>query len=174
MTEDDRVGCVPRSRRVLPLPNLPQTRLNSPLGKTIFRSVNMNFVFGVAEALDTALALAVPERARSCGQVTVALWNAIGGGFSPSGGTAATSADWRYFSMRRRETKDCKGLSQTHAYDFAGTYLKHIDQSFGKGVQCEFHFGEDYQIRLALDSLGIVPKTHQQPTVAILSIRCVP
>jgi hypothetical protein len=53
----------------------------------------MNFVFGVAEALDTALALALPERARSCGQVTVAPWNAIGGGFSPSGETAATSAD---------------------------------------------------------------------------------
>ena len=125
----------------------------------------MNFVFGVAEALDTALALAVPERAR--GQVTVALWNAIGGGFSPSGGTAATSADWRYFSMRRRETKDCKGLSQTHEHNFAGTYLKHIDQCFGKGVKCEFHFGEDYQIRLDLNSLGIVSKTYQRPTVAI-------
>jgi hypothetical protein len=72
----------------------------------MLRSVNMNFVFGVAETLETALALAVPERARSCGQVTVAPWNAIGGGSSPSRGTEATSADWRYFSMRRRETKD--------------------------------------------------------------------
>ena len=52
----------------------------------------MNFVFGVAETLETALALAVPERARSCGQVTVAQWNAIGVGFSPSRGTEATSA----------------------------------------------------------------------------------
>jgi hypothetical protein len=45
-----------------------------------------------------------------------------------------------------------------------GTYLKHIDQCFRKGVQGEFHFGEDYQIRLALDSLGIIFKTHQRPT----------
>jgi len=44
-----------------------------------------------------------------------------------------------------------QGNEQTHEYNFAGTYLKHIDQCFGKGVQCEFHFGEDYQIRLALN-----------------------
>ena len=77
----------------MPLPNLPQTRLNSPLGKMIFRSVNVNFVFGVADTLDPALALAEPERARSCGHVTVAPWNAIGGEFSLRGGTGATSAE---------------------------------------------------------------------------------
>lgn len=79
----------------MPLPNLPQIRLNSPLGKTIFRSVNMNFVLGVAETLDAALALAMPEpeRARSCGHVTVAPCNAIGGEFSLRGGTGATSAE---------------------------------------------------------------------------------
>jgi hypothetical protein len=63
------------------------------LGKTIFRSVNMNFVFGVVDTLDIVLALELPERARSCGHVTVAPWNAIGGEFSPSGGTGATSAE---------------------------------------------------------------------------------
>jgi hypothetical protein len=79
----------------LPLPNLPQTRLNSPLGKMIFRSVNMNFVFGVADTLGAALALAEPEpeRERSCGHVTVAPWNAIGGELSVRGGTGATSAE---------------------------------------------------------------------------------
>ena len=79
----------------MPLPNLPQIRLNSPLGKTIFRSVNMNFVLGVAETLDAALALAMPEpeRARSCGHVTVAPCNAIGGESSLRGGTGATSAE---------------------------------------------------------------------------------
>ena len=56
------------------------------MGKSIFKSVNINFVLGVVETLDMALVLAVPERARSCGQVTVAPWNATGGGFSPSGG----------------------------------------------------------------------------------------
>jgi hypothetical protein len=78
----------------LPLPNLPQTRLNSPFGKMIFRSVNMNFVFGVAGTLGATLALAVPEteRARSCGHVTVAPWNAIGGELSLRGGTGSTSA----------------------------------------------------------------------------------
>jgi hypothetical protein len=93
----------------LPLPNLPQTRLNSPLGKMIFRSVSMNFVLGVAVTLDAALALAVPERARSCGHVTVAPWNAIGGELALRGGTEPTSAERRYFSIRRRETKDCNG-----------------------------------------------------------------
>ncbi|SRR6266404_2344822 len=83
---------VPRSSRVLPLPSLPQTRVNSPLGKTILRSINMNFIFGVDDALDAVLAVAVPERARSCGHVTVAPWNAIGEDFAPSGGTGATSA----------------------------------------------------------------------------------
>jgi hypothetical protein len=60
----------------------------------IFRSVNMNFVFGVADTLE-ALALAVPEpeRARSCGHVTVAPWKAIGGELSLRGGTGATSAE---------------------------------------------------------------------------------
>lgn len=79
----------------MPLPNLPQTRLNSPLGKTIFRSVNTNFVFGVDGTLDAALALAEPEpeRARSCGHVTVAPCSAIGGEFSLKGGTGATSAE---------------------------------------------------------------------------------
>jgi hypothetical protein len=77
----------------LPLPNLPQTRLNSPLGKTIFRSVSMNFVFGVADTLDATLALAEPERARSCGHVTVAPWNVIGRESSLRGGTGATSAE---------------------------------------------------------------------------------
>ena len=77
----------------------------------IFRSANVNFVFGVAGTLDEALALAVPEteRARSCGHVTVAPWNAIGGELSLRAETGATSAEWRYFSIRRRETKDCKG-----------------------------------------------------------------
>ncbi len=52
----------------------------------------MNLVFGVDDALDTVLAVVVPERARSCGHVTVAPWKAIGEGFPPSGGTGATSA----------------------------------------------------------------------------------
>lgn len=77
----------------MPLPNLPQTRLNSPFGKMIFRSVNMNLVLGVADTLDAALALAVPKRARSCGHVTVAPWNAIGGELSLRGGTGETSAE---------------------------------------------------------------------------------
>lgn len=79
----------------MPLPNLPQTRLNSPLGKMIFRSVNVNFVLGVDDTLDPALALAVPEpeRARSCGHVTVAPWKAIGGELSLRGETGATSAE---------------------------------------------------------------------------------
>jgi hypothetical protein len=34
-------------------------------------SVNMNLVLGVVDALDTSLALAVPERARSLGHVIV-------------------------------------------------------------------------------------------------------
>ena len=60
----------------------------------ISRSVNMNFVFGVAGTLDVVLALVVPgpERAWSCGHVTVAPWNAIGGELSLRGGTGATSA----------------------------------------------------------------------------------
>ena len=113
----------------MPLPNFPQTRLNSPLGKMIFRSVNMNFDFGVADTLDPALALAVPERecARSCGHVTVAPWNAIGDEHSLRGGTGATSAELRYFSIRRRETKDYSGNGQTRGHDFARTYLKHAD-----------------------------------------------
>ena len=45
----------------MPLPNLPQTRLSSPFGKVIFRSVNMNFVLGVAGTLDAALVPAVLE-----------------------------------------------------------------------------------------------------------------
>lgn len=53
----------------------------------------MNFILGVADTLGTALALAVPERARSRGHVTVAPWNAIGGEFSRIGGTGATSAE---------------------------------------------------------------------------------
>jgi hypothetical protein len=53
----------------------------------------MNFVLGVPDTLDIALALAEPERARLWGHVTVAPWNAIGGGFSPIGGTGATSAE---------------------------------------------------------------------------------
>jgi len=89
----------------------------------------MNFVFGVADTLGAALALMVPEpeRARSCGHVTVAPWNAIGGELSLRGGTGATSAEWRYFSIRRRETKDCNGNGQTRGHDFAKTYLKHVD-----------------------------------------------
>jgi hypothetical protein len=55
----------------------------------------MNFVFGVADTLDAAIALAVPEPERtwSCGHVTVAPWNAIGGELSLRGGTGATSAE---------------------------------------------------------------------------------
>jgi hypothetical protein len=55
----------------------------------------MNFVFGVADTLDPAPAPAVPEpeRARSCGHVTVVPWNAIGGELSLRGGTGATSAE---------------------------------------------------------------------------------
>ena len=54
----------------------------------------MNFVFGVAGTLGATLALAVPEteRARSCGHVTVAPWNAIDGELSLRGGTGSTSA----------------------------------------------------------------------------------
>ena len=54
----------------------------------------MNFVFGVAGTLNAALALVRPgpERAWSCGHVTVAPWNAIGGELSLKGGTGATSA----------------------------------------------------------------------------------
>jgi hypothetical protein len=111
----------------LPLPNLPQTRLSSPLGKVIFRSDNVNFVLGVAGTLDAALASAVLERTRSCGQVTVAPWNAIDGELSLRGGTGATSAELRYFSIRRRETKDCKENEQTRGRDFSRTYLKHVD-----------------------------------------------
>ena len=58
----------------------------------MLRSINMNFVFGVDVVLDTVLAVAVPDRARSCGQVTVAPWKEIGEGFPLSGGTGATSA----------------------------------------------------------------------------------
>ena len=151
----------------MPLPNLPQTRLSSPLGKVIFRSVNMNFVLGVAGTLDAALASVVLERARSCGQVTVAPWNAIGGELSLRGGTGATSAELRYFSIRRRETKDCKGTEQARRCDFTKTYLKHVDQSFGKCVQCKFHLGEDCEIRLDLSPFAFVCKPYQQPTTTV-------
>jgi hypothetical protein len=89
----------------------------------------MNLVIGVVGTLDAALALAVPKRARSCGHVTVAPCNAIGGELSLRGGTGATSAELRYFSIRRRETKDCKRNEQTRRRDFARTlaYLKHVD-----------------------------------------------
>jgi hypothetical protein len=123
-----------------------------------FRSVNVNFVFGVAGTLDAALVLAVPERARSCGQVTVAPWNAIGGELSLRGGTGLTSAELRYFSIRRRETKDCNGNGQTREHDFPKTYLKHVDQCFRECVQCIFHLGEDYQIILNLILLALSPK----------------
>jgi len=105
----------------------------------------MNFVLGVADTLDTALAPAELERARSCGHVTVAPWNAIGGRSSPIGGTGATSAELRYFSRRRRETKDCKGVRRAVGHGSVGTYLKHVDQGFRKRIQCEFHLGKDYQ-----------------------------
>jgi hypothetical protein len=58
----------------------------------MLRSINMNFVFGVDDTLDTVLAVAVPDRPRSCGHVTVAPWKAIGEEFPPSGGTGETSA----------------------------------------------------------------------------------
>ena len=115
----------------------------------------MNFVLGVAGTLDAALASVVLERARSCGQVTVAPWNAIGGELSLRGGTGATSAELRYFSIRRRETKDCKGNEQARRCNFTRTYLKHVDQSFGKCVQCKFHLGEDCEIRLDLSPFAL-------------------
>lgn len=103
----------------------------------------MNFVLGVADTLDGALALAEPERARSCAHVTVAPWNVIGGELSLRGGTGAISAERRYFSIRRSETKDYNGNGQTGGIAFARTYLKHVDQCFGECVQCIFHLGEN-------------------------------
>lgn len=58
----------------------------------MLRSINMNFVFGVDDTLDTVLAVVMPERPRSCGHATVAPWKAIGEVFPLSGGTGETSA----------------------------------------------------------------------------------
>jgi hypothetical protein len=57
----------------------------------MLRSINMNFVFGVDDTLDTELAVAESERPRSCGHAIVAPWKAMGEEFPLSGGTGATS-----------------------------------------------------------------------------------
>ena len=59
-------------------------------------------VDGVLPADGVALA----PRTRSCGHVIVAFCSAIACDCRLSGSTAATSAPWRYFSMRRMETRD--------------------------------------------------------------------
>ena len=67
------------------------------------RSIKTNLVFGVPATEEALLA----ERARSCGQVTVALCKAMVLSCSSAGGTAETSAPMRYFSIRRREMALC-------------------------------------------------------------------
>jgi hypothetical protein len=44
--------------------------------------------------------------------------------------------------------KTARGMSRLED-ELTGTYLKHVDQRFGKRIQCKFHLGEDYQIILA-------------------------
>jgi len=77
--------------------------------------------------------------------------------------------NWRRILAKRRDKSDFSGLKiffdasegnerlqgngQTEGHGFARTYLKHIDQRFGKRVQREFHLGENYRIRLALSFL---------------------
>lgn len=92
-----------KRRRVFPDPNFPQMSDNSCCGNVMERSINTNLVLGVEAAEEVVLA----ERARSCGQVTVAFCKAIVLSCSSAGGTDETSAPMRYFSIRRRETTLC-------------------------------------------------------------------
>lgn len=87
---------------VFPDPSFPQIRESSPCGKWRDRSTRRNLCFGVDATEDAWLPVA-----RSCGQVAVHDWNATVFDWLASGGTAFTSALFRYFSMRRSETKPC-------------------------------------------------------------------
>ena len=89
-----------KRRSVFPDPNFPQISDSSPCGNVIERSIRTNLVLGVVAAEEALLA----ERARSCGQVTVAFCKAMVLSCSSAGGTGETSAPMRYFSIRRSET----------------------------------------------------------------------
>lgn len=89
------------NNRLLPLPSVPQMSESLPIGKLRVKSTNTNFFRGV----DAADGVLLPRWERSCGQVTVADWRAIVWVWCESGGIIATSAPYRYFSIRRSETK---------------------------------------------------------------------
>lgn len=116
-----------KRRRVFPDPNFPQISDSSPGGNVIERSIKINLVLGVVATEEALLA----ERARSCGQVTVAFCKAMVLSCSSAGGTDETSAPMRYFSIRRRDTTPC-GLRVRSRERILGalSYLQHIDQGF--------------------------------------------
>ncbi len=89
-----------KSIRVFPDPNLPQISESSPCGNLSERSTKRNFCLGVGAAEAPRLATVL-----SCGQVAVQDWNATVFDCWSRGGTASTSALFRYFSIRLNETK---------------------------------------------------------------------
>jgi hypothetical protein len=89
---------LPNNMSVFPDPSLPQISESSPSGKFSVMSTSINLCLGV----DAADGAALPER--SCGHVAVQDWKAIVCDWCSMGGTGATSAPLRYFSMRRMET----------------------------------------------------------------------
>lgn len=107
----------------------------------IQRSIKTNLALGV-EAVEEAL---LAERARSCGQVTVAFCKAMVLSCSSAGGTDETSAPRRYFSIRRRETMLCDPSVRCWKQVLeAGSYLQHIYQGLRDRVQRELHLVKDF------------------------------
>lgn len=96
---DYKIGLgIPNNINVFPDPSLPQISESSPSGKVSVKSMSMNLCLGV-DAVDDAALLEC-----SCGHVTVQDWNAIICDWCSMGETGATSAPFRYFSIRRMET----------------------------------------------------------------------
>lgn len=89
----------PCRSNVFPEPIFPHISESSPGGKRTLRSTSTNFLRGVDAADDEALPLCC------VGHVMVAEFNAMVMSCSPRGGTGETSANPRYFSIRRADTK---------------------------------------------------------------------
>jgi hypothetical protein len=112
----------PRSNNVLPDPSFPQISESSPRGKFRDRSTRMNLCRGVFAAEGALVELLLASE-RSCGQVTVADWKATIWDWDSKGGTVDTSAPFKYFSIRRNETKDCSIVKNVSGRAFRANFI---------------------------------------------------
>lgn len=157
----------PSSRDVFPLPSYPHTSDGLSRGNARFRSTSTTLFRGLRPAL--------APRARSCGHVTVAPWNATGTGVPPSGGTGATSAPCKYFLMRRGEKRLCAPGSGSKWKSGSGLgrkgrtgeqYLEHVDERLWERVERELHLGVHWRTTRSAS-----PRTNRKPSITRLLSR---